>query len=98
MKDEENTPASYGEPWRGDSDGIYNALGERLSCHESDCGEIARSVQCVNACQGIADPVEAIREAREVIFNFHDYLNTIGHTATAREVAKTIAKLNNTAP
>lgn len=48
MKTDTPPQPAHGEPWRGDSDGIYNALGERLSHHENDCGEIARTVQCVN--------------------------------------------------
>lgn len=64
------TPASYGEPWSvGEYNcktSVVNAAGDEVAVFDSD-KDADLAVQCVNACQGIADPVEALREARDVL-------------------------------
>ena len=59
----------YGEPWKVQDDGW---------CNEADCFEYQeRAVQCVNACAGIENPEEAIREAREMLEHCYRVHNAI---------------------
>lgn len=39
--------------------------------------DASRAIACVNACAGIADPAEAIREAREMLERCYQVHNTI---------------------
>lgn len=77
----ESTP-SYGEPWLINSNEepwkIWDStrrcvadLNPRKRDHSHgmtiSIQQAARAAQCVNACRGIVDPVEAIKEAREAL-------------------------------
>lgn len=70
--------SKHGEPWR-DCDGIVNHMiedwgGRIVSQHWDSVPERDRAVACVNACAGIEDPAEAIREAREALMEAADVL------------------------
>jgi len=73
MNNETNTPASYGEPWAiwdvtksFIEDSSKNDVADFLHLPQSK-ERAARAVQCVNACQGIADPVEALNQVRDIL-------------------------------
>lgn len=49
--------------------GTYGAAGSYSITKAEASANAKRVVQCVNACTGIEDPAEAIREARKVLRN-----------------------------
>lgn len=63
------TPASHEEPWSvGEYNcktSVVNAAGDEVAVFDSD-KDADLAIKCVNACQGIADPVEAIRVLRDI--------------------------------
>jgi hypothetical protein len=82
MKESSQTP-DYGEPWEMTPDErLISANGEEV---KRDGFVMHRAINCVNACQGLADPAaeiaamrEAIKEAREVLLNLEHEGNEKG--------------------
>lgn len=54
---------SFGEPWRVDGHYVFGDDDEQVYLYSNR----ARIADCVNACAGIENPDEAIREAREAL-------------------------------
>lgn len=106
MNEQTKTPASYGEPWLvtdGESLAVINAHGDYIQLQEDDFkiadGRLViRAVQCVNACQGIADPAEAIKEAREALEDAAEIAEGMCARYESKKFRNALAKLNNTAP
>lgn len=81
--DHKHTP----EPWIVYQGRVYSADGPIATPHHRGLDGIThaeRIVSCVNACEGIADPAEAIRETKEAITTFLLGVNYgAGETLTA---------------
>ena len=103
MNKEENIPASYGEPWHFNGVYIRNSDCSPAALSTGDFNERDRIIACVNACQGITDPVEAIKAVVETLQGIanakpSEWEDPTDFEAWAKSRARsTLAKLNNTA-
>ena len=90
-------PASHEEPWSvGEYNcktSVVNAAGDEVAVFDSD-KDADRAVQCVNACKGIADPVEAMKVARYALEEALEIAESLGNTYAANNARSALAKLN----
>lgn len=66
-----STPSDYGEPWELTTEFAFDISikGELAASFES-LDPAIRALNCVNACQGMADPAAEIQAMRDAIKNF----------------------------
>jgi len=63
----DNTPApDHGEPWKNNTEFIRDRMDFKVAAFR-DAESAERTVKCVNACAGMADPAATIAAMREAI-------------------------------